>query len=208
MQFSGAIIAAAFTYDPDWTFDLAPRTDAADLVTRDALWVRCFTLVLDCKDRPQDPNGTPTIHCEIPSHIGEWGCIGASVGVAVGAALGAAAVLALAPLAAACGPFAFLCLLLILLLGALIAYAGAEAGAIIGHAIGEALDAGQGLASAFGEALCGSCLSVEGNWVTDQDHGHNEIHDVETIPLLVHPPPGELFLSPEGCPDGCPPIVT
>lgn len=208
MQFSGGVALAAFTYDPDWTFDLAPRSDeAADLVSRDALWIRCYTLNLDCKDRPHDPNGTPTIHCEIPSRIGEWGCIGGSIGAVAGAALGAAVVIALAPLALGCGPLAFLCLLLILLLGGLITYLGAELGAIIGHRIGEALDAGQGLASAYGEGLCGSCLSVEGDWVTDQDHGHNEIHDVEGIPLLVHPPPGELFRVPDACPDGCPGVI-
>ena len=208
MQFTGGVALAAFTYDPDWTFDLAPRgNDATELVSRDALWIRCFPLNLDCKDRPQDPNGIPTIHCEIPSHIGEAGCIGGSIGVAAGAIAGAAVVIALAPFALACGPFAFLCLLAILLLGALIAYAGAEIGAIIGHKIGEVLDATQGLSSAYGEALCGSCLSVEGEWVTDQDHGHNEIHDVIGIQLLVKPQPGELFLSPDACPDGCPGVI-
>jgi hypothetical protein len=199
MQF-GDVWPAAFTYDPDWTFDVAPRgPNANDLISRDALIIDCYELRV--------PNDTPTIHCEIPSYIGEAGCIGGSIGAAVGAAIGIAVIVALLPAALACGPLAFLCLLLIILLAAAIAYVGAELGAIIGHKVGEVLDTTQGLSSVYGEGLRGSCITVEGNWVTDQDHGHNEIHDVEIIPVLVAPPPGEVFGSQEACIEFCPSIV-
>ena len=110
--------------------------------------------------------------------------VGAVVGAVVGTAVGIAA-------AAACiaaGIFALLCLLLAFLLAALITAIIAEVGEYIGKAIGAAVDAANNPPEIIpNTAEKGKCVIFSGNWVTDRDHGWNELHDIKGAVVIDNP---------------------
>src|SRR5574341_55657 len=97
-------------------------------------------------------DGKPFLHCEISSHIGPYGCVGAMIGAVAGAVAGAivGTAVAVGCLAGSliCGPLAFLCAVGCIILGiivaAFIAAIGAELGGLVGSAIGAAADSAAG----------------------------------------------------------------
>lgn len=140
-----------------------------------------------------DPNFDPTIdpsfgnqpevlHVEISSQIGNFGAVGSAVGTTAGAlgglAAGAAVCAALGIATLGLG-FA-LCALIV----AVAAAVGAIAGAFVGSTIGAGIGAVADWVSDFdrrGKAVQPGCLmTLTGRWVTDMNHQHNEIHDLES----------------------------
>ena len=94
-------------------------------------------------------------------------------------------------MAAAClasGIFAPLCIIVALIVALVISSAVTAAAALAAGQIGAALGAladeieGQG---EKGESVQeNSCITFSGAWITDEDHGWNEIHDIERV--IVH----------------------
>jgi len=178
--------------DNDWTFHVADPLrlvspsiaglDENEILTRGAPgsgMERAF--------RIKDPGtGLLAFHCEISSHVGNWGAVGGAVGAVLGAIaggiLGAMACAAIS--VATLGLGLALCALLIawgIALGAII---GGFAGAAIGSAIGHGLDAMSDF-DERGEAVTEGCqMFLTGRWVTDSSHQHNEIHDVTSATII------------------------
>jgi hypothetical protein len=158
-------------------------------------------------------NGTPFIHCEIVSAVQRAACIGGEIGAVAGAIAGIILGI-LAGAALGCGPFAFLCLLLAaliaLIVSALVTAAGSWIGGEIGAAIGAAIDSQNELLGQGDSLTPGDCVTVEGDWVIDNDTYWNEIHPVKTLRLAGRTGAAKPFTSliAEECPDDCqPPVV-
>jgi hypothetical protein len=192
----------AWLWDPDKTFNLiVPQRDLS-LVTDGSLMIGCTE------------NGTPFIHCEIVSAVQRAACIGGMVGAAAGAVAGIILGIA-AGAALGCGPFAFLCLLLAaliaLIVAAIVTAAASWAGGEIGAAIGSAIDARNELIGQGDSLSPGDCVTVQGDWVLDNDTYWNEIHPVKTLRLAGRTGATKPFTSllAEQCPDDCttPPVV-
>ncbi len=165
-----------FERDGDWLFNLIILDEQKSYLLTEAhdgeqAYVRHRA---DC---------TPFLHCEISSNEGPFGCYGSVIGAAIGAGISAAL---LGPLAASCGgwgPFAWVCLLLVAFLALLLTYACSAVGGAIGSVLGAAADAIEGQGQ-IGESLQkGDCVTFCGEWVTDMDHGWNELHDLLTIQI-------------------------
>jgi hypothetical protein len=178
--------------DGDWTFNVADPLrlvspteaglDENEILTRGAPGSG-----LDTAGRIVDPeSGLLAFHCEISSHIGNWGAVGGAVGAVAGAIvggiLGAAACAALTVVTVGLG--AALCALII----AALVLAGAAIGGLLGAAIGSAIGHGLDYLSDFderGEAISPGCqMFLTGRWITDASHQHNEIHDVEAATII------------------------
>lgn len=133
-------------------------------------------------------DGKPYLHCEISSHIGIYGCLGAMIGGVAGAVAGA---IVAGLIIAACG-LSLLCLLLAILVALLLAAVGAELGGLLGSAAGAAADAIDGTFDPMEGIGVGDCVTICGDWVTDADHGWNEIHDIKSIQKHAHLGSGDL----------------
>ena len=143
------------------------------------------------KDVAQGPQ---YLHCEITSNVTLYGCAGAIAGAAaaapVGVGLGIAAGAAVAAACLATGIFAPLCLLAALLIALLVSSAVTGAGALAGGAIGSAAGlAADEVNDQVGQAdadviECGDAVVFSGDWVTDRDHGWNEVHDLKRAMII------------------------
>ena len=138
-----------------------------------------------------NPGLQPILHTEIGSHIGDYSAAGGGVGTAVGtaAAIGAglaACVWLLGVLTFGLG--AAVCAVIAALVAAAGSWVGGFAGNLIGGAIGWIADALDDF-DHLGKTIEQGCLvKVTGTWVTDRSHQLNEIHDVESIFCIFHPP--------------------
>lgn len=172
--------------DGDYLFNIrcVPRGFLTPQASGDAACIRTKDLI----------NGPEYLHCEITSNVTLYGCAGAVTGAAAaapaGVALGTGAGLAVAAGCLALGIFAPLCflaaILVALIVSSLVTGGGALAGAAIGSAAGLAADE---LADQVGEAgadvvECGDAVVFTGDWVTDADHGWNEIHDIRAAMII------------------------
>jgi hypothetical protein len=187
-------------WDPDRSIDLVVRASYLYLITDQAHFVNC--------------NGIPTplLHIELPSHVQHDACVGGIIGAAVGSVVGVVAGIAAGAAIAslACGPFALLCFLLAIIVAAIVAAvvtaAAAWLGGVIGGLVGKAQDAGDDLLEQGAMVEPGTCLTAEGEWVTDLDHGWNEVHPVVTIKLSgkVDKAPPFRQSDADSCADDCP----
>jgi hypothetical protein len=138
--------------------------------------------------------GPQYIHCEITSNVTLYGCAGAIAGAAaaapIGVGLGIAAGAAVAAACLATGIFAPLCILAALLIAFLVSSAITGGGALAGGAVGSAAGlAADEVNDQVGQAdadvvECGDVVVFSGDWVTDRDHGWNEIHDVKRAMII------------------------
>jgi hypothetical protein len=150
---------------------------------------------------------------QIVSAVQRAACIGGEIGAVAGAIAGIILGI-LAGAALGCGPLAFLCLLvaalIALLVSAAVTAAGSWIGGEIGAAIGAAIDSQSELMGQGDSLMGGDCVTVQGDWVIDNDTYWNEIHPVKTLRLAGRTPlpkPFTSFLA-EQCPDDCqPPVV-
>ena len=134
-----------------------------------------------------------------PKHgIGRLGCFAAA---AVGVAIGCTAT----------GPFYLLCLIIALIIAAIVAAAVAYAGAVVGGAIGEgiaaAANANNPIVSTWEGLNPGDIVTVQGNWVTDDSVGNNEIFYTTSINQtgsVGSPPPYTTMQADATAPDDCP----
>jgi hypothetical protein len=143
------------------------------------------------KDVVQGPR---YLHCEITSNVTLYGCAGAIAGAAaaapIGVGLGIAAGAAVAAACLATGIFAPLCLAAALLIALLVSSAVTGGGALGGGAIGSAAGlAADEVNDQVGQAdadviECGDAVVFSGDWVTDRDHGWNEIHDLKRAMII------------------------
>lgn len=164
-----------FERDGDWLFNLIILDGQSFLLTEAHDGGQAYVR--------HKANCTPYLHCEISSNEGPFGCYGSAIGAVAGAVLSAAL---LAPLAASCvawGLFAWLCLLIVAILAALITYAASAIGGIIGAGLGKLADEIEGQAKKGETVRAGDCVTFCGDWVTDMDHGWNELHELRTIQI-------------------------
>jgi hypothetical protein len=178
-------------HDGDWTFNLGGPSlsvltplDAGltvdEIRGRDAPGNGPAFAVVDAA------SGQQALHCEISSHIGDYAAVGGAVGAVAGAVAGAIIG------AAICAAFALVTFgiggLLCALIVALAIAAGAAAGGLAGDAIGALVGLVADQLADFderGEAIHRGCLMVfSGRWVTDSNHQHNEIHDIDSAQLI------------------------
>jgi hypothetical protein len=184
----------------DYVFDIVVRPSYLSLITEFAQNIQC--------------NGAemPMLRLEIDSRVHRAACVGGMIGAAAGAVLGVVAGIAVgaAIASAACGPFALLCFIaafiVALLVAAIVTLVVAWVGGMIGSAVGEALDVGEPLLELGATVERGTCLTAEGRWVNDTDHGWNEVHPVVELRLSgLHPgTPPFRRADAEACPDDCP----
>jgi hypothetical protein len=132
---------------------------------------------------------TPILHCEISSHVGSYSAVGGMVGAVAGGVAGF--ILGAGVICGLLGAFTFglgalVCLVVAAIVGAVLAAVGYFVGAAVGSVVGAIADAvtdfdknGQ-----FIEANRGCILFVTGTWVTDISHGHNEIHDIQSVGIV------------------------
>ena len=178
--------------DNDWTFNmradfslLAPVEPGLDV---DEIRFRAAPdSGLSEAARIIDPNnGLEVFHTEIGSHIGDYAAVGAAAGSVAGAIaggiIGAAACVALGLLTFGLG----LALCALLVAGLIVL--GAAAGYFIGDFIGSGLGWIADQVDDFderGKAISAGCvLTLTGAWVTDTNHQHNEIHDIERAQIV------------------------
>ncbi len=168
--------------DGDWLYNVATRDRTVLEVAFDGSTACVRT------EAPPD-----FLHCEITSAIGTAGCIGQMVGAVVGAVAGSAAGVAvgvaIAAGCAAAGIFWLLCVIVAaivaLIVAAVITAVATEIGEYVGKAIGAAIDAAGDPTDIIPDvAEVGSCVCLTGDWVTDRDHGWNEIHDIRSAMIL------------------------
>jgi uncharacterized membrane protein len=178
---------APWVWDPDLTILVIIRHTYCRFVDQYAQQVRCTCL---------DPGPPARLQyavmvCEVQSAVQEYACIGAMAGAVIGAVAGTAAGLAilssLLPASLACGIFAWLCALLAILLSLVVSFGitalSSWLGGMYGGALGQQKDAGDFLLQKYATIKKGDYVSVRGEWVTDLDHGWNEIHPVTEITL-------------------------
>jgi hypothetical protein len=126
------------------------------------------------------------LHVEISSQIGNFGAVGAAVGAVGGAIAGMLIAAAIcAGLGIATLGIAIAVCALIIALGALLGGgAGGLAGGAIGGGIGWIADQFSDF-NELGESVEEGCqMFLTGRWVTDINHQHNEIHDLERAVLV------------------------
>lgn len=165
-----------FERDGDWLFNLIILDGQSQRITEEAYdggkaEVR----------RKASPDCRAYLHCEISSNEGPMGCYGSVIGAAVGVGI---SLTFIAPLAASCaawGPFFWVCLLLVLIAALLVTYLASVIGGLIGAATGKLADAIEGQGQLSKGVKMGDCVTFCGEWVTDMDHGWNELHELETI---------------------------
>ena len=114
--------------------------------------------------------------------------MGAVIGAVSGTIAGLAILSSLLPASLACGIFAWLCALLAILLSLVESFVatalGSWLGGMYGGALGQQKDAGDNpLLRKYAIIKKGDYVTVNGEWVTDLDHGWNEIHPVTEITL-------------------------
>ena len=141
-------------------------------------------------------SGVEYLHCEITSNVTLYGCAGAYAGaiagMAVGVPTGAAAGAAVAAGCIATGIFAPLCIIAAIIVAAIISAAisgaGALGGAAIGSELGVAADEDENVLGDPGADVVkeGDLVVFSGDWVSDADHGWNEIHDIERAMVLAN----------------------
>jgi hypothetical protein len=170
-----------FERDGDWLFNLIILDNQSYLLTEaydgGKAYVRHKS---DC---------TPYLHCEISSNQGPFGCYGSTIGALIGAGL---SLVFLAPMAASCaawGPFFWLCLIIVAVLAILITYASSVVGGIIGALLGKLADEIEGQGGKGESVKDGACVTFCGEWITDMDHGWNELHELKTIQIHKDIPP-------------------
>jgi len=172
-------VLAPFAMGPAGVFDVVVKSMYWHYVTQNSYWVYC------------DEDGAAMLPCLIKSETACGGHIGSLVGVVVGAIGGiilgyfAAAAVAVAIGCAASGPFYLLCLLIALIVAAIVAAAVAYAGAVIGGAAGEGIAAAANgnnpVVNTWKGLSPGDIVTVQGNWVTDDSVGNNEIFYTTSI---------------------------
>ena len=172
-------VLAPFAMGPAGVFDVVVKSMYWHYVTQNSYWVYC------------DDDGAAMLPCLIKSETACGGHIGSLVGVVVGAIGGiilgyfAAAAVGVAIGCAASGPFYLLCLLLALIIAAIVAAAVAYAGAVIGGAAGEgiaaAANSGNPVVTTWEGLSPGDIVTVQGNWVTDDSVGNNELFYTTSI---------------------------
>ncbi|MHA1598740.1 MAG: hypothetical protein ACTSV1_08470 [Alphaproteobacteria bacterium] len=173
-----------FPFDGDWLLNLK------------ILGGNAFELMNERHDGAQacvrfKPDGTRYLHCEITSNIGIYGCIGAMAGAVAGGIAGAVGGAAAgAIIAAAClatGIFWLLCVIVAVLaaviIAAVITAVVAWAGGAVGSGAGAIADEIEGQGDKADGVAENTCVTFTGRWVTDMDHGWNEIHDIEAIDI-------------------------
>jgi hypothetical protein len=164
-----------FERDGDWLFNLIILDEQSHLLTEAHNGSQAYVRhKAEC---------TPYLHCEISSNEGPYGCYGSVIGAAVGAGLSLAFLTPLAASCAAWGLFAWLCLLLVAALALLITYASSVIGGLIGAGLGKLADEIENQGQIAKGVDKGDCVTFCGQWVTDMDHGWNEIHDLKTIQI-------------------------
>ena len=130
-------------------------------------------------------NAIPILHCEISSRVGSYGVVGGAIGSVAGAIAGGiiGAAICVGLSFVTFGLAAVVCALIV----AALILAGAAGGGLLGEAIGSAIGALADALSDFdkkGEAIRDGCMvTITGTWVTDTSHQHNEIHDIEAMPI-------------------------
>lgn len=172
-------VLAPFAMGPAGVFDVVVKSMYWHYVTQNAYWVYC------------NDKGAAMLPCIIKSETACGGHIGSLVGVTAGAIGGvilgyfAAAAVGVAIGCAASGPFYLLCLLVALIVAAIVAAAVAYAGAVIGGAIGEgiaaAANANDPTVNTWEGLNPGDIVTVQGNWVTDDSVGNNELFYTTSI---------------------------
>jgi hypothetical protein len=172
-------VLAPFAMGPAGAFDVVVKSMYWHYVTQNSYWVYC------------DEDGAAMLPCLIKSETACGGHIGSLVGVTVGAIGGiilgyfAAAAVGAAIGCAATLIFYLLCLLVALIVAAIVAAAVAYAGAVIGGAIGEgiagAANANNPVVNTWEGLSPGDIVTVQGNWVTDDSVGNNEIFYTTSI---------------------------
>ncbi len=164
-----------FERDGDWLFNILVLDNQKYLLTEAYDGGQAFVRYLsDCR---------AYLHCEISSNEGPFGCFGSTIGALAGMGFSMSF---LAPLAASCaawGIFFWVCLLLVALLALVITYLASAVGGLIGAALGKMADAIEGQGQKGKSVKAGDCVTLCGAWVTDMDHGWNEIHDIETVQI-------------------------
>lgn len=134
-------------------------------------------------------DGKPFLHCEISSHIGIYGCLGAVIG---GIAGGVAGAIEAGLIIASCTLMWWLCLLGAIFVFLFLVALGTFGGGAIGSGAGAAADAIDGTFDPMEGIGVGDCVTICGDWVTDADHGWNEIHDIKSIQKHAHLGTGDL----------------
>jgi len=138
-----------------------------------------------------DPDtGRDILHCEIGSAIGDAVAVGHMVGTVGGAIAGAMIGAAIGCVVAGIFTFGLGCLIAILiglLVGAII---GGFLGDMAGWAVGGIIDAANDFDRKGKSIEQGCIVHLEGRWVTDASHQHNEIHDIERIQIINCPSTG------------------
>ncbi|MBB5065272.1 hypothetical protein [Granulicella mallensis] len=172
-------ILAPFAMGPAGVFDVVVKSTYWHYVTDDSFWVYC------------DDAGAAMLPCLVKSETACGGHIGSLVGVTVGAIGGvilgylAAAAVGIAIGCTATGFFYLLCLIIAFIIAAIVAAVVAYAGAVIGGAAGEgiaaAANANDPVVKAWKGLSPGDIVTVQGNWVTDDSLGNNEIFYTTSI---------------------------
>jgi hypothetical protein len=205
---TAADILAPFAMGPAGVFDVVVKSMYWHYVTQNSYWVYC------------NSTGSAMLPCVIKSKTGCGGHIGSLVGVVAGAIGGvilsfiAAAALGGALGCAVSGPFYLLCLLLVLLVAAIVAAAVAYAGACIGGWVGEGIEAATNANNPVNAAWQGlnpgDIVTVQGNWVTDDSVGNDELFYTTSIGQTGNvgtPAPYTTAQADATAPDDCPVVI-
>jgi MFS family permease len=188
--------------DGDWTFNVGEAWAVVDPVepplTMEEIRTRAapdsgLSQAFRTTDPDSDDPSRPVFHVEISSQIGNFGAVGAAVGSvagAIGGMIAAAAICAALGLATLGIGFA-LCALIVALGALLGAAIGGLAGAAIGGGIGWIADQFSDFDKLGTSVQEGCQMFLTGRWVTDINHQHNEIHDLEKAVLVDCGVPGE-----------------
>jgi hypothetical protein len=181
--------------DGDWTFNVgegwAVTAPAGSGLTMEEVRTRAapgsgLSRAFRTTDPDSDDPSRPVFHVEISSQIGNFGAVGAAVGAVGGAIAGMLIAAAIcAGLGIATLGIAIAVCALIIALGALLGGgAGGLAGGAIGGGIGWIADQFSDF-NELGESVEEGCqMFLTGRWVTDINHQHNEIHDLERAVLV------------------------
>jgi hypothetical protein len=198
-------VLAPFAMGPAGVFDVVVKSQYWHYVTQNSYWVSC------------DDDGAAMLPCIVKSETACGGHVGSLVGVVVGAVGGiilgyiAAAAVAGAIGCAATLIFYLLCLLLVLIVAAIVAAAVAYGGAVVGGWAGEgiaaAANANDPTVNTWEGLNPGDIVTVNGNWVTDDSLGNNELFYTSSIGQTGNvgtPAPYTTAQADATAPDDCP----